>query len=106
MYETSIAPAVSRGEWYNVLAVCYTVITDRPVLEETGIVIKSALSNGGGLFLLEANQTTPSASGADHAFVIKIRDENGQEHYQWQVPNPLSLSLVTNHCCMVIVQYS
>ena len=81
-----------------------SVITDRPILEETGIVLRSALSAGGGLFLLEANQTTPSSSGTDHAFVVKIRDDNGLVYYRWQVTH--SLSLVLSLIIVRIVQYS
>ena len=81
---------------YTIL--CVSAITDRPILEETGIVLNSALSAGGGLFLLEVNQTTPSASGTDHALVVKIRDENGLVYYRWLVTHSLSIYLVTNHC--------
>ena len=80
------------------IAAIYCSTAGRPVLEETGIVLHSALSTDGGLFLLVANQSTPSADG-DHAIVARISDENGNEYYHWQVTLSLSpYSLGTNHC--------
>ena len=102
MYE-NIATGKGEQQYSMYIAAIYCSTAGRPVLEETGIVLHSALSTDGGLFLLVANQSTPSADG-DHAIVARISDENGNEYYHWQVT--ISLSLLSWHSPLCWLQTS